>query len=265
MNRKWYAAAIPVALVAAIAAGFDANEKAPPEPPAPTSTDVRPQWKVGDVWVVESIADQTQARTAKPEKPKPVQWQFSVEKQEAVDKVDAVKVRVEAQVAGQQPQTAIWIDPKRMAVVQVQTQFQVQGEFRTMTEKYTHPGQQAAPVFVPVSAVPLDMPCFLEAGVKDTQFTYTATQPLPPGIKNADAGGFEFRVTQSTRAATAAELKAHSPAAFVKSVKEKPTVVFDIAAGKSRSVQMWQADLPWPVYSDNGRTKARLIKVTRAP
>lgn len=269
MTRIAYALAAPLVAAAALAGfgGFGTgDDKKPADPNPPGSAEVKPAWKVGDSWVVETFADATQARTDKPQQTKPVQWQFTIEKQEKVGDVDAVKVKVECQLPGQQPQTALWLDQKRLSLVQMQTQFAVQGEKRTVTEKYTH-GQLGAPVFVPVTAIPLDIPCFLEKGVKATKFAYTATQPLPPGIKNADAGGFEYEVTQATRPVTAAEMKKFTPLAksFVKSIQDKPTVVFDMTAGSRQVTQVWQADLPWPVYSTNGRTEARLVKITRAP
>jgi hypothetical protein len=47
----------------------------------------------------------------------------------------------------------------------------------------------------------------------------------------------------------------------MKDVKIKPVYEVRLKTPLQRVRQLWQADQPWPVVSDNGVTQARLIKV----
>lgn len=268
MRRRWIGVgAVLLALTAVLLSvphGTADDHKTPPAEMPPRPDQIQPKWKAGDKWVVETVSDAVQTGVSDPGKTKPVQWQFTVQKPEKVDDAEMVKLSVQSQLPGQQPQTQLWLDPKTFALRQVQTQVPVAGELRTLSEKYDHAQDRPAPVFVPISAVPLDIPAFLEMpgtkGVAD--FSYTASQPPPPGIKAASKVEFEFRVSQKTRAATAEELKKWVAPNLKKDAKAVP-VVIELTTGRRTVTQLWQADQPWPVYSTNGKTESRLIEVTR--
>ena len=209
MRHRWIGvgallSALAASLLAAPSRTADDN-KTPPADPAPRADLVQPKWKAGDKWVVETVSDAVQTGVQDPGKTKPLEWQFTVEKPEKVDDAELVKLSVQCQLPGPQPQTQLWFDPKTLALRQIETQVPVAGELRTLREKYEHAQNRPAPVFVPLSAVPLDIPTFLDLpGQKGpADFTYTASQPPPPNVKGVGKVEFEFRVSQKTRTPSA--------------------------------------------------------------
>jgi hypothetical protein len=206
-----------------------------------------------------------QARNDDPAKPtKPIQWQFTVEGTEKIQDTDCTKVKVQCQLPGKQPQTTIWLDGKTAVLRKLETQLAVHGEYRTITETYQHSAEQPSPVFVPVTAIPLDIPVFLDNETKAIQFSYVVQHPQPAEVKSLDAVTFQMSARQIVRAVTPVESKSLVPETFTKDLTKKATVAIELVQGKRTILQVWQADQPWPIYSNNGRTQSKLVSVTRA-
>ena len=162
-----------------------------------------------------------------------------------------------------QPETTLWIDSKNYAVRQIQTQVPVAGEMRVVQEKFTHNQGTPSPVFLPINAIPLELPAFTEAGSKDVSFSYTAVQPNL--AKSPEFVGFLYEVTQKSTVAPPALVKSVFPEALAKSAATVPTVLFEMTSGKRTIKQVWQKGQPWAVYGSNGRTESKLISYTPAP
>jgi hypothetical protein len=223
-----------------------------------------PRWQVGQQWVVESVNTQLQTRRELQlvEPAQPIQWQFQVQGVEKIGKRDCFKVRIVCQAQGQQqPTTTLWVDQQAMSLQQLQTQLPVQGGFRTITESYRSPGGQPAPVIAPLNVLPLELPVFLQGSKGTDKFSYEATAGAF-GTKAPDDVAFAYEVEQELARPTADQVKGLVHEGFAKDLQTKPVLEVRLkGAGPAKVRQLWQEGLPWPVFSDNGATQARLVKV----
>ena len=228
--------------------------------------DVKPRWRVGDRWVVET---RTLLLQATPEKQgiargKPIRWRFHVERIEKIAGVECYRVEVRCLEEGpRQPATTLWADRRSLAPRQLQTQLPVAGGFATVAESYRFPGGQPAPVQSPFTALPLDMPVFL-GHVKGAQtYSYEAVVGYA-GEKALGDVGFAFDVQQNVAQLEPAQVKGLIHDAFAKDLRSRPVTEVRLKSSQREVRQLWQSGRPWPSYSDNGTTEARLINVTPA-
>lgn len=245
--------------------------KGPPRdnPPRPTQQNVRPTWQVGDQWTVKTSTPAVQTGLEPGQKPRisTVRWQFQVQAIEKQAGSDCFRVEVRHDSKTPQPPRAIlWVDQKSYALRQVQVQLPAPGgKTRTLTESYAFAGGQAAPVLGPLTALPLDMPLFLPEGAKDIgTFTYEAV-PGASGEKALDEIGFVFSVEQQFSEPNRDGVKSLLAEPYAKALGEVPTTEVRLKGpGRAKIRQLWQAGSPWPVFTDNGLTTAKLINVQRA-
>jgi hypothetical protein len=144
----------------------------------------------------------------------------------------------------------------------------VQGGFRTVTEQYK-PSEQGAPVLAPLTALPLEMPVFKKTmeGAKalDSEtYSYEAIQGTE-GTKEIGDVSFAFDVDQQLQKTTPEEAKGLVAESFSKDLDKAALVKVRIKGPGRQVSQLWRAEQPWPVYSTNGTTEARLIEVIPAP
>ncbi len=246
----------------------------PAEPQEAPPADLKPQefkprWKVGQKWVVETVSSQTQInRDLKgAPKPKPVKWHFEVQGIEKVGGDDCYKVEIKCEAGKRvQPVTTIWSNAKTMMMQQFKTQVPVQGEFRPVTEQYKQSGARPAPVIAPLSVLPLEMPVFLDdAGTKEGKQTFDYEVISGPGEAKALGDvSFGIQVEQEVSAPPADYAKGlNLPEDFSKGLEKAPLMKVEIKASRKGKVeQLWQPGKPWPVFSKNGATEARLVSVT---
>jgi hypothetical protein len=225
---------------------------------------VRPQWKVGDQWIVETQTRQMQKRSSKTKLSPSVQWKFHVVKIEPL--FGKLSYRIE--ITGvdktlRTPKTILWIDQKSQVIRQIQTELPVQGGFRTVTESYEHRKGQPSPVIGLLTALPLDMPLFLSGTKSLGNFQYE-TISGPAGTKAIGEIGFSYSIKQSSQNAKPEEVTKALGDHFTKSLKKNPSVSIQLKNPERKVDQIWQSKLPWPVYSNNGSTEARLVKFTPA-
>jgi hypothetical protein len=245
-------------------------------PPGDAQGDIKPekfkpQWHVGQKWYVETVTTQTQARRDPKQAPKskPVKWQFQVQGIEKVHDRDCYKVQIDCQAEGRkQPVTTIWTDKQTMTLQKMQTQLPVQGDFKQVTEQYK-PSEQGAPVLAPLTALPLELPVFKKempgAKALDPEtYSYEAMQS-PEGAKEPGEVSFAFDVRQQLKTTTSAKAKGLVDEKFSKDLDKAALVEVEIQGPHRKVQQLWQAEQPWPVYSNNGTTEARLIEVIPAP
>ena len=225
----------------------------------------RPQWKLGDAWVVETSSLPLQARADLTQmvRSRPIQWQFTVQKYEKIIADDCFRVVVRCLLPGPpQPVTVLWIDRKSQTLRQIQTQIPVAGRFCMMTEDYRAVGAQKSPVLGPLSALPIDLPLFQGNAAKGLEsFSYEVNDG-PAGKKKALGDvGFIYDVEQAVASPSRQHVKDLVPQGFTKDLDARPMVEVHMKSAGRQVQQLWQAGLPWPVYADNGTTISRLVKV----
>jgi len=227
---------------------------------------LRPQWQTGDRWVVETSSSPVQMRGPgiAQAKSQPIRWQFAMQSYEKVIGDDCCRVEIQCLESGQQPRTVLWIDKKSGALKQMQTQIPVPGGFRTVSESYEFAAGQPSPVLGPLSALPIDLPLFQGGSSKGLQsFTYEANIG-PAGQKAVGDLGFAYEIQQEIAPVEPAEVKGLIADTFTKSLENQPVVEVKLRRFDRQIRQLWQPGQPWPVYSDNGTTKCRLIEVIPA-
>ncbi|NUQ63327.1 MAG: hypothetical protein HUU20_12680 [Pirellulales bacterium] len=242
---------------------------ADPPPAGQRSVDagqLRPQWQMGDQWIVETVSLPVQVRSAgiAQAKSQPIRWQFAVQKYEKVVSDDCYRVEIRCLEEGQQPTTVLWIDKKSQALKQMQTQIPVPGGFRTVSESYEFASGQPSPVLSPISALPVDLPLFQSGQSKGSQtFTYEANVGAA-GTKAVGDLGFAYEIQQEIVEAQPDQVKGLVAEGFAKSLENKPVVEVKLKRFDRQVRQLWQPGQPWPVYSSNGTTTCRLIEVIPA-
>ena len=269
-RKKW----LPVAIGAATALfGCALVLVAKPDKGKVDGQDLKPQWTVGDQWVVETQNQQAQARTENPlktdkpdspDKQAAVQWKFTVQKEEKLGDAKCLRVEVKPIIEGKQPVTTVWVDAKSMTIRQYQTQLHVQGAYRTITESYQLQDGQPSPVLCPGSALPMDLPLFQKGEAKgEDTFVYEAVIG-PAGAKDPSDIGFLTEVKQKMKTLKPDEVKDLLADDFSKDLDSKPVVEVELKTPEKTVRQLWRQQMPWPVYVDNGLTQARLVKYTPA-
>lgn len=221
---------------------------------------LRPRWRIGEQWVVETTARPAQSADELPAAPpRPVSWHFTVGKVEKVAGHPCFRLDVRPEVeGGKAPLTTLWVDEKTMVVRQVQAQLLVQGALRDVTERYEFDGG-ASPVFAPLTALPLELPVFTAAKARGPALSYRAVSG-EPGARAPGDLDFAVAVRQQVAPAAPEDVKRLLPGASARDPKARLFEV-KLAGPERRARQLWQPGLPWPVYSDNGHAEARLVKV----
>jgi hypothetical protein len=232
--------------------------------------ELKPRWSAGDSWVVETATRELQSRDAiDARKPVAVKWQFTVKKVEKTAGHDCHRVEVvclddKGNPDKAQPKAVFWIDEKSMALRQLQTQLPVPGGFRTVTESYAFGDNQPSPVIGPLSALPIDLPLFTSGAARGLEkFTYEAVSGAG-GKRAPNDVAFAIDIEQSFTAGKADDVKRLVADEFSRDLKAHPVVEVKLKTPTREVRQLWQAGQPWPLYSHNGQTTARLLKVTTA-
>jgi len=274
-SRMWHALAITsISMATCLAmAAFAQEERAADrlaqndaddgqrEVGAPAGLD-RPDWKVGNSWTVETISQRIQGREVEPaRKPVPVRWKFRVADLEDLAGRDCYRIEIECLARGRiRPKSVLWVDEKSGFLRQYKTELAVAGQMRPMVESYDHAKGVATPVVTPINALPLALPAFVAPGAKANTFVYTSA-PMPAGAKAKDLGliPFAHEVTQTTTKAGPKALEIIPTEGRPKALESKPVTEVKIGTHMGEVKQLWQEGQLWPVYVDNGRTKAYLV------
>ncbi len=219
----------------------------------------QPKWKVGDRWTIETQTSRIQGREAQSAVPAAkIRWEFHVSKLEKVAGHDCYRVDVQCKAPGRlQPASTVWCDKDTLFLRQFQTQVLVDGQYRTIQESYDAAAGQLSPVLASINALPLAMPAFLPKGSKSLgSFSYKS-QPV---VQSKDLGVVRFAhtITQEITPPGAKALDS-APPALAKELRGKPLTEVRLADYQQKVLQLWQKGSPWPVYTENGHTKAWLI------
>jgi len=260
----WHAALALAIGPALMSLGVKAQEPQANRSGQVTLDQLKPQWQLGEQWTVETTTRPIQVRSkAEMERGRPILWQFAVQKYEKVVADDCYRIEVHCLLEGPpQPSAVLWVDKKSQTIRQISTQIPVPGGFTTLTENYDFPNGQASPVLGPLNALPLDLPLFRGGEAKGLEkFSYDANMG-PAGTKAIGDVGFSFDVEQEVAVAQPEQIKGLLADDFTKDLATKPAVEVKLKRCDRQVRQLWKAGLPWPAYSDDGRTSCRLIKVT---
>ena len=236
-----------------------------PEGGENTLAKMKPKWRVGDRWIVETTTLPLQSRDekVKPEAPK-INWKYEVKGIEELAKRPCFRIDIACLAKGRaQPATTIWVEKESLAVRQLRTQLPIAGGFRTITESYEFPSGQVGPVISPLTALPIELPRFAKGATKAVEAFQFEAVSGPSGTKALGDMGFSFDVEQRVTSTTAAEVKALLHGDFAKNL-EAPIVRVQLKTGDQLIKQLWRADLPWAAYTNNGTTIARLLQVLPA-
>ena len=228
---------------------------------------LKPQWQLGDRWIVETRTQPVQTRRgiARQLAVRPIQWQFAVQRFEKTLDQDCYRVEVRCLMPGRpQPVTVLWVDRKSRALRKIQTQVPVPGGFRTMTENYHFAGGQPSPVLGPLSALPVDLPLLMGDQAKGMQKFVYETNTSPTGVKAVGDLGFAYEVEQQVAPAQPEQVKGLLSDTFSKDIGQRSTVEVQLKRFDRQVRQLWQPGLPWPVYTESGSTVSRLVKVIPA-
>lgn len=274
---RWYVSAAALALFggAALMPASAPPDKAGDAAKAGKKADaeqLKPRWQTGQKWEVETLNPLSQYGGKREQEPKrqAVLWEFTVLEGDKLGDKKCYRLQVQAKVGDrQQPLTTLWLDAESLALRQVQTQMYVQGTRRTITESYQSASGQPTPIMTPLTAIPLDMPVFLEgdkAGL--SKFSYEAFSG-EAGKKDAGDVGFAFDIEQridtvGDDAIKELQSKGLLTESFTKDLAAKPFVEVRLKAAGRQVRQLWQPGLPWPAYSSNGVAQARLVRVIPA-
>lgn len=233
---------------------------------SPSFDQLIPRWELGDSWIVETVSQplQTRGDASAPSRLKPIQWQFAVQRYEKTLSDDCYRVEVKCLAEGQQPTTVLWVDKKSLAIRQIQTQIPTADGFQAVTQSYEFSSGQPSPVLGPLSALPLDLPLFSGNQSKGMQTFMYETHAGKPGEKAVGELGFAHQVEQQVESVATEQVKGLVHETYTKSLSAQPVVEVKLKSGERQVRQLWQPGLPWPVYSKNGSTECRLIKVIPA-
>jgi hypothetical protein len=230
------------------------------------SDDLKPRWKVGDRWVVETETRPVHATDAPrgARKPLVARWEFKVAGVEKVGGHDCYRVDIRHEGVAEEPFVTLWADRDSLALRQSAVRLELRGKARQVTRRYEFDGGQASPVLGPLGNLPLDLPVFTaerpRGGVK---FKYTALS----GADRPRGGlaGLEMPTeveqqvepvrTEKVKDLLGKETPRGADATVYRVQLETP---------RCKVLQLWQAGQPWPSYAENATTVARLVKVIPA-
>jgi hypothetical protein len=236
-----------------------------------TARQFRPSWQVGEQWVVETTAIQQQNRDYKKQRddPPPVQWQFRVADVQKLAGRDCYRIEVTCQIQDrEQPTTKLWIDQETLTLRQMQTQLPVPGGFRTVTESYEFTENKPAPVLGPLTALPIDLPVFPDQAIGRqakslSTFEFEAVSG-PAGTKAVGDVTFAVPVEQSFQVTPVSGVKGLLDDSVEKSIGQSALAEVYLKGAGREVRQLWKERMPWPVYSENGATRARLLSHRKA-
>jgi hypothetical protein len=222
----------------------------------------RPQWQVGQTWDVEAVTRQTPVRRTLPpdHTAKPLRWQFEVQAVEPCEGRPCFRLRITCRLPGSQPETTLWVDQQTMTLRKIRMQIPAADGFRTMEETYRSSSGQPFPALAPLTLPPVELPVFQSGTKGQASFQYEAVSG-PDSAKALGDVGFAYTVEQRVDVPKLDEYSSLLPADFAKSLEKRPTIQVHLKAPRQQVRQVWQAGLPWPVFSDNGNARSWLLPV----
>ncbi len=229
-----------------------------------TFVNIGPNWKIGTSWTVETANLQKQGSVQK--QATPVAWVFTVVGETKIVDRDCFEVAIRCNdKSDRQPRVSIWVDKHSGMLMRLTTLTLVKGQWRSFTETYSVPQGQSTAVLGAIPSLPLDMPLFTQ-GNRSKDIDGMAYQVLqgPPGVKNIGESSFTYKINQSVKPVSEEQKKKFAGAKSLDlPVDFTDAVEVELQGGSKNQVrQVWAPGSPWPVYSNNGSSESRLIRVT---
>ena len=220
----------------------------------------RPHWKAGDRWIVET--QQIQQQMSVEQKPATARWEFRVQRQTLLQGKLAWQIDVSPTDAPH-PRSTLWIEQKTGVMRRITTELPTREGFRSVTECYQH-NNTAAPVLGPLPALPVGLPLFPRRGIKSLgNYTYNVISGHEE-TKALGEVGFSVSIKQNFSRPgqdLLQRLQREQPA--IKSAEAQSLLEVKLTTADGSTRQIWSQRQPWPLLSDNGVTRARLVAVTR--
>jgi hypothetical protein len=222
----------------------------------------RPQWKVGQSWIVETVSPRVQMATARLRTGEicTIRWKFLVEAVEQLGEEECFRVAAEPMLPdGKELTIVFWATTKHLTLRRVEIPIRVSGRLRILSESFSGTGSGPFPVMVTLSLLPLDLPCWdpppekHPAGFAYEIIPYVPERKAPGGIR------FAVEVQQTTLEVTPELVKSALGLPEVKATSERLLHV-KLASPLGTVEQLWQVGQPWPVWANNGRTVSRLVE-----
>jgi hypothetical protein len=203
-------------------------------------------------------------QTSEPEAPKagpPVKWLFKVSKREKVTGRDCFRVEVSCESDPELPKTIVWVDEKSATLRQVESTIVVGGEARKIKDRFDHEEGSPSPVISSLTALPLDLPLFSTVRPRSGKYGYKSI--VVDDDKPSEGMTFAVEVDQKLTPANVAVARGLLGESEVQRRDGAGTETYEVVLkSPEREVkQLWKPGMPWPSYSQNGSTTARLIKV----
>ena len=217
-----------------------------------------PNWSVGQTWSIEteSLQPQTDVQDTK----WTAQWRFLVEAIDEFEGSDCYRLVI-TPLEQPEPKTTVWVDSRNFMIRRVDSQIPMPEGYVTVSEIYR--ANQPVPVIGPLSLIPLALPCFTTEGAKsDSEAeTFEYNNSDFDGIKSDLPVSFLTTVSQTVGTPDAESMKQFDASPWVKSIDTPDVLEVKLVTQNETVRQLWDASAPWPVFSENGVSTARLLDI----
>ena len=220
-----------------------------------------PKWSVGQAWSVEteSLQPQTDLQDTKCV----ALWQFLVEAIDEFEGGDCFRLVI-TPVEHPEPKTTVWVDSRSFMIRRLDSQIPTLNGYVTVSETYR--ANQPVPVIGPLSLIPIALPRFVsdetKSGDATERFEYNNSDF--DGVKSDTTVAFLTSVSQTVGTPDAERMKLFREIPGAKSVDELNVFEVKLETRNETVRQLWNASSPWPVFSENGMSTARLLDVVDA-
>jgi hypothetical protein len=169
--------------------------------------------------------------------------------------------RIEISPAGkdkarQGPMTKFWADKDTLNLRKLETQRRVRGKLRTLSQSYEPTGAKSVAVMGLSNAIPIDIPSFSSERLRGPS-TYKSFSG--DGRKRGPGGAVGF-VTEVKQEITPADPNRVNNLLGMRPRGGSGMVEVRLKTPGRQVDQVWMQGSPWPSYSDNGTTVARLVQ-----
>ncbi|MDO4583368.1 MAG: hypothetical protein Q4D62_04615 [Planctomycetia bacterium] len=219
------------------------------------AADIGPKWQIGDRWSVETQTIQTPA-SQKSERSRGVVWNFHVAGEEKVGEQDCFRVEITcADTRRKQPNVTIWVGRQTGMLTRLTSRIPMEGKYAEYTESYSMADGVPTPVLGIIPSLPLDLPILTEAARNSKSLEPAVYESVSGSgqTKNLNDVRFAYSVTQTISPVPQNRIKSLS-----ENIHASESVQVRISAGQHDVEQVWTAEKPWPIYSNNGVSVSRL-------
>ena len=218
-----------------------------------------PKWRIGQTWYIETESRQPQ--TDVPDTKWIAQWQFTIEAIDQFENSDCFRLAITPR-EHPEPKTIVWVDSQSFMIRRVDSQIPTPNGYVTVSEMYR--ANRPVPVLGPLSLIPLALPRFaldgLKSGNETERFEYNNSDQV--GVKSDSEVAFATEVSQTVVMPNAESMKLFKTSPYVKNADHPNVLEVKLETRHETIRQLWDTSSPWPVFSENETSIARLLDVT---